>query len=428
MNDMVTNMRFELRRLRPLALLLAVICVLVPCLHSTPLYAQEFDTTELVARCRQALGGTEAWGKILTLKISGELSTFSATSQFKIFRARPDLYRFDYEEAGRRVVMSYDGENAWWQTDWTEWSEVDWARRAPLAQQHAISSEALFGAPCFDLPADRVEGGGLVDLDGEELYALQVRQGSGGPGSPQADIWYLDPESFLPVARVARRAVAVLPVTERTFFSDFREVEGVMFPYSWEIELGHFYRTLEVEQVEVNAGLTNEFFKMPIPPAIATLNNLDGHWLVELKARKVEIQPWIKGGGVSRISSDLDGNLLREEAELVILGQPLQVRRLYAYDRLQEVLQMSQIIDKSFSLDNFSGAWDEEGNLTLTSVPGAHQKAMRVRISEIQEDSFKMVWESRRETPEPSSATHTDVDADHDWLSLVEAKYLRKQD
>ena len=56
------------------------------------------------------------------------------------------------------------------------------------------------------------------------------------------------------------------PMTERTFFSDFREVGGLVLPHHVAIEFGARLEEMTVEKVVLGAEIDDDHFRFPGPP------------------------------------------------------------------------------------------------------------------------------------------------------------------
>ena len=62
----------------------------------------------------KARGGADNWAKVNNLTMEGIYVSFSEPEPFKIWRQRPDLYRFDSKRIDKIVIHVYDGQKAWW--------------------------------------------------------------------------------------------------------------------------------------------------------------------------------------------------------------------------------------------------------------------------------------------------------------------------
>ena len=378
---------------------------------------QDPSPAEVVAKCAEALGGEEAWQAVRTLEISGVQSSFSKQRPFLLRKMRPDFYRLDHSEGVRPMVIGYDGENAWWQRELLVASRGNWELPAPAVYARAYRADARFEMPCISSQTNDgvMESIGLGDLDGEPFFQLNV---TGADGSVEA--WYLDTETFLPVARVATGAYWRMPMEERTFFSDYRQVDGVFLPYHIEIETGNLYRTMDVEAVKINPDMDPRVFVLPLPSGMDALQGLAGRWQVKTRSRENAGSPWEEGAGTSVIVGDFNGSLLEENISYqAATAFPLELRRLFSYDRFREVFRIA-IFDNFTSHLNVLEGRLENGQLVLSNLETETQWSVykntfhtRETIFDIAQDSFKV----KRETS---------VDAGATWVVEEELSYARE--
>lgn len=69
---------------------------------------------DVIKKNIKARGGSENWAKVKNITMDGIYVSFSEPESFKIWRQRPDLYRFDSTRINKFVTCAYDGQNAWW--------------------------------------------------------------------------------------------------------------------------------------------------------------------------------------------------------------------------------------------------------------------------------------------------------------------------
>jgi hypothetical protein len=156
-------------------------------------------------------------------------------------------------------VYAFDGEHGW------KVSPFD----GILAPELMESEEARETADRADIEgplADvRAKGHEVVlvgqeSLDGRHVYKLELTLKSG-----RVLTQYLDAATYLLVRTESKRLVRGHSVTVETRFSDYREVEGALFPHA--IEMGAVGRptrlNVTVERIEVNPALDEARFRMP---------------------------------------------------------------------------------------------------------------------------------------------------------------------
>jgi Protein of unknown function (DUF1579) len=391
-----------------------VLCLAAPCLLTA---AQEQPSAaEVIAKCASALGGKAAWDGVRTLEISGTQDSYGKLQPFVLRRMRPKLYRLDESEGIRPMTVVYDGERAWWKRQILDAARGDWELPAPEDYARIFRADAEFAMPCL---SDQEEGleidfVGRRELDAEPFFQLEVTLADGSVES-----WYLDTETLLPAARVYRGAYMRVPVERRIFFSDYREVDGIVLPFLVEIESGNLYRTMTTERVEVNADIDPEVFSLPPTRGMEALQGLAGRWNVEIRSREAPVAPWQESTAVSEISRQYDGSLLEENISYLAAPDfPLSLRRFFSYDRFRKTYRIVTFDNFTSRLDVLEGEL-EDGQLTVSNMSTDTPWAVygntfhtRERLYDLAADSFKIVKDAS-------------LDAGATWFVEEELSYSR---
>jgi hypothetical protein len=228
-----------------------------------PALGAELTVDEAVARHVAARGGAERWREVQSLRLTGQYDAFSLRSDFTLARQRPHYYRLDFTLLDEPAIRARG-------------PEATWARHKLLQPEPArvdgpyqpqMERESLFGPLLVDQAAKglRVEMLGPGDIDGVETVDLLVTFPDGA-----TETWHLDAETLLEVAvdsRIYDFTQAGEPVALRTFYEDFREVDGLVIPHQLYLEFNHRLEAMAVESVAVNPPLDTAIFAAP-PPAV----------------------------------------------------------------------------------------------------------------------------------------------------------------
>ncbi len=236
-------------------------------LSAAALPAEERDAAEVVARYLEARGGAERWRAVSALELTGIYAAFSFQEPFRLIRKSGDRYRLDYVVLGSPAVRARDGEGPWGQDPLLQ---PEAARIAEDPYKSQLERESFFGLVLLD-PESRgvvVELIGEGEVEGQATVDLRLTF----PGERQ-EIWHLHAESFLEVAvdaQVFDHTQSAEPMRRRSFYDDFREVEGLMLPFQVDHEFGARLEAMTVEQARVNPQLDDsEFAAPPVPEPAA---------------------------------------------------------------------------------------------------------------------------------------------------------------
>ncbi len=216
---------------------------------------------DVIQKNIEARGGADNWAGLENFTMEGIYVSFSDPEPFKIWRQRPDLYRFDSVRIKKVVVHAYDGENAWWSNPLMG---PTFEKPSIIPSQNNLDKvtlrERFFDPVFWDAPSKSHQ----VVLEGQEVfddidcYKLKVTL-----ADSTVEYWYIDAESFLEVGMTGDTYDFGIKNSLETFFSDYQEVDGVIFPFLIESEYGQRYRSMEIETIKINTEIDPSVFALP---------------------------------------------------------------------------------------------------------------------------------------------------------------------
>jgi outer membrane lipoprotein-sorting protein len=233
-----------------------------------PAAASAQTVDELVTKHVQARGGYEKLRAIQTIKMTRTVATPFTSVEVVIYKKRPNLIRWEQTPKGQTtpIPRAVSATGAW---DITEGKVV--TRPDPLA----VEGREIDGD--FDgLLVDWKEKGHTVTLEGQEkvgtrdTYKLKLTT----KGGTSRDV-YLDAETFLEAQIVGKVRLPQMDPRTKEFrfndtilvFSDWREVNGVKFPFSVDEERtgGPITQSFAIytQKIEVNVPMEDALFAPP---------------------------------------------------------------------------------------------------------------------------------------------------------------------
>jgi hypothetical protein len=238
----------------------------IPLLFAAGASAQTVD--ELVAKHVAARGGYEKLKAIETMRITRTVGTPFTTVKVVISRKRPDLIRWDQTAKGQTetIPRAINATAAW-----------DTAQGKIVTRPEVVAIEGRETDGDFDgLLVDWQKKGHTVTFEGKDkvgaadAYKLKVTT----KGGTVRDV-YLDATTFLEAQVTGRVRLPALDPRTKEFryndtvfvYSDYREVNGVKFPFAIDEErtgggitqsFAHF-----TEKIEVNVPLEDALFAVP---------------------------------------------------------------------------------------------------------------------------------------------------------------------
>jgi hypothetical protein len=232
------------------------------------LLAQSVD--DIIAKHVEARGGMDKLKSVKTIKSSGKMELGPGMEAPGImYQMRPDMMRLEFTVQGLTAVQAYDGKSAWMIMPFT-------GKKDPEAMTADDTKELQEDADMDGPLVDYKNKGNTVDLlgkdklEGTDAYKLKVTFKNG-----DIKTIYLDADSYLEIKEEGKRTVRGSEQEFESSLSDYREVNGIMFPFAVEsgVKGSQQKQKLTIDKVELNVPVEEASFKMPAaaaPPAKPT--------------------------------------------------------------------------------------------------------------------------------------------------------------
>jgi outer membrane lipoprotein-sorting protein len=225
---------------------------------ATPAAAQTAD--EIIAKHVAALGGIEKIKGIKTARMTGKMLVGPGIEAPVVMELkRPNLLRLDFTVQGMVGTQAYDGKTGWSLMPFTG-SKVP--QQMSADELKMTEEQADMDGPLVDYKekGNTVELLGKEKVEGADAYKLKVTMKNG-----TVRTLYIDAEHFLQIKDEAKRTVRGTEMETETIYGDYKEVDGMMFPYSIDSgQKGNPQRQkITVEKIELNVPIDDARFKMP---------------------------------------------------------------------------------------------------------------------------------------------------------------------
>jgi photosystem II stability/assembly factor-like uncharacterized protein len=211
------------------ALLSALSCSILFGAASARAQAQTLPTVDEIINCYiNRVGGVERLRAVLSVRRHGKYYSgggFEADLNYE--NRRPNNVREDFTFGGLTGVTAFDGKNGWKIEPWAGKKDAE-----PLGEDElkGIIEDGEFLDPLFDYKA-RGNTATLIGTDqveGTDVYKLSLTLASNG----DVRTYYLDAESCVPIKYEVKRTVRGAERWFETELGDYKEVQGVLFPFS----------------------------------------------------------------------------------------------------------------------------------------------------------------------------------------------------
>ena len=249
---------------RKLPMALALAAVLVP--TATVAFAQTLD--EIVAKHFEAQGGAEKLKHVQTMRLSGTMTLGPGMeAAFTMEKKRPASSRLEFSFNGMTGVRAFDGKSGW---QFMPFMGQAQAEAMSPEETNDAASQADFDGSLMDWKAKghALELEGREAVDGADAFKLKLTRKGG-----QVETYYLDAETFLTVKLEARRMMRGTEVEGETILSDYKEVGGLVLPFTRTsgIKGSDRRQSMTFDKVEIDVPLDDARFAMPgeaaAPPA-----------------------------------------------------------------------------------------------------------------------------------------------------------------
>lgn len=197
------------------------------------------------------------WEQIESIRFDGTIHLSHGVLRFTAFKKKPDYCKVViYVGNGGRVVMAYDGADAWQLNT----LEPD-AKPVAMPEAEAINfiRDATTGGHLFypQLEGKQITLMGTADVDGQRAYHLRIQLPDG-----QLVHSFLDMTSFAEVRQVATNQVS--GDIEVNTHSDFREIDGVNIPFTSTLTIdGQRVHQSRMYRVQTDVGVMPWMFSRP---------------------------------------------------------------------------------------------------------------------------------------------------------------------
>ena len=208
--------------------------------------------TDLLARHAAAMGGADAWRELRSYTMVTSSVHEGDTLRMLATMKRPDRYRLDFQVGATHTIKSYDGKEGW------VWTNGEFAPMRPGEAVEMAEETDFFGE--LVLAAERGHDLALLGeekLDGKPVFRIRLVK-----NARDTQYYLLNQETALVEMTAEHSEDSAWQGTFfRTTFADYREVNGLQFPFEQKLYAGDtLLRTFHLEQVSPNAFVADFAF------------------------------------------------------------------------------------------------------------------------------------------------------------------------
>jgi hypothetical protein len=227
-----------------------------------PLLSSAQTADEIVAKALQARGGADKLKSIKSMRITGSVAIQGESMAFVQLQKRPNKLRRDLTIQGVSLSRGFDGQNGW------EKAPVQGSSEGAVSvlkgqELDELRTEADFDGTLMGYKEKgyKIELTGKEAVDGKDAYRLKVTLKDGVVRNI-----FVDAASFLEVKVAGTTQREGVTTDFELILSDYRNVNGIMFPFSFEDRQasgGAANQKLSLEKVEFNIAIDDSTFALP---------------------------------------------------------------------------------------------------------------------------------------------------------------------
>jgi hypothetical protein len=226
--------------------------------------AKQPTVDELIAKNIEAHGGLDKMKAVQSVRMTGKMTMGQGMeATMSLEQKRPKNMRMEVTLQGMTVIQAYDGKEGWQVMPFM--GSKDPEPMGPDDLQEA-EEQADMDGPLVDYKAKgyKVELLGKEKVEGSDAWKIKVTMKSGSER-----VIYLDADTMLDIKEEGKRSVRGSEVEFETTLGDYREVGGLLFPFSIEAGAkGHPEKqNITIDKVELNPPLDPARYKMPAKSA-----------------------------------------------------------------------------------------------------------------------------------------------------------------
>ena len=223
----------------------------------TSAFAQNVD--EIVAKHITAMGGADKLSKLKSVKINGEMNVMNMEIPVVTTIVQDRGFRSETTVQGQTIVQVIDKDKGWSINPMAGQTKPT---ALPEEVVKSLSAETdLTGLYNYKEKGQTLTLDGEDDLAGAKVFKVTVNLKNGGKRTN-----YISKDTYYILKVVAFMNVNGQDVQSTNNQSDFRQVDGVTYPFTSEVETSAMPGTsmaMKIKSLQVNPKIDESIFVMP---------------------------------------------------------------------------------------------------------------------------------------------------------------------
>lgn len=202
--------------------------------------------------------GQEKFIEHQTLMVKGKSIQQGMETDFTMFQMQPNRIRIEVDIQGTLMVQAFNGQKAWYTAPWTGTTD-------PIEmtgfQLQSMKRQADFDGMLYNYEEKgyTTELIGTEDMEGTQIYKIKQTDEEG-------NLFYhfIDAENYVLLKMNTTLNVDDSQVDSETLFSNYKEKDGMILPYSMETRMnGQTISQINMEEYIFDEKIDDSIFVMP---------------------------------------------------------------------------------------------------------------------------------------------------------------------
>lgn len=233
-----------------------VLLTLLILIFSTNLDAQTAD--QVINSYVKFIGGEKKWKKVKTIITSGEYDYGGIVFPFTAYSKAPNLYKFIVPFSGKYYAQAFDGTKGW-KIDAFKNETVSTLLngKSALAMANEADVELVSSLIAYAKKGHQAILEGADSVQGKFCHKIKLIKQNG-----EIEYYYFDTSNSELLLKVAiSKNVELQGTLLKTFFSDYRDVDGIKIPFKSISESdGQMILSITIKNAEVDSAVDDKIF------------------------------------------------------------------------------------------------------------------------------------------------------------------------
>jgi hypothetical protein len=211
----------------------------------------DLSAMDIINHYVKAIGGRDSLANVhdRTTVMRGTVQGFDVTTT--MYQKEPDLFKQEVDAGGMIQEIIYNGERGQMKAAGQEMN-IEGNELEKLKYEATI--HLLLN---LDSLSVKLKLGGMEKVNGKDAYKIEMTLPSGTKW-----IQYYDPETGFKIEESKNITTPQGTFTQEIFYGDYKEVEGVKYPFTIKQSIGSQTIEFKVDSIKINTGIPDSKFEL----------------------------------------------------------------------------------------------------------------------------------------------------------------------